>query len=261
MSNQTVNPKNTNNSKVGEKVFSSDDELESGGFTERLAYLISESKNITALAKSSNMSLSGLQRLAAGGMPTLPRLISIARAGKVSVEWLATGEGEMYRDSSKTSRLKPHREITDTLGCSVDLDEFYFIPRYDLNASAGHGAMVDNESHRETMAFRKSWVDNTLQVNPKGLAVLGVKGDSMDPEINNKDVVLINTYDNSLRDGIYVLRFDNDLIVKRIQKLLAGTIEIISANPVYKTMTLHTSSLPEDFGVIGRVLWFGRTMP
>lgn len=151
--------------------------------------------------------------------------------------------------------------IIDTLGYPVDLDEFYFVPRYNIKASAGHGAAIGNEAPMHQMAFRKYWVDIILQVAVKGLAVIGVKGDSMFPVINDKDVLLININDTSLRDGIYVIRLNDDLIVKRIQVMIGGIINVISSNPAYNPFELNLNNLPSDFAIIGRVVWFGRTVP
>ena len=233
----------------------------SGTFAERLASAINAGPDrARKFANRAGIPYSTIHNYLINiSIPTLDNLVKLAEATDTDVRWLATGKGAMKEGFE--SRLKQEMGALDTLGRAVNLNEFYFVPRYGLNASAGHGSVVDNEAPAQSMAFRKSWIDNTLQINPKGLAVLGVKGDSMEPVINDRDVLLINTYDNSLRDGIYVLRSDNDLIVKRIQKLLTGTIEIISANPAYKTMTLNINSLPDDFSVIGRVLWFGRTIP
>ena len=234
------------------------DSDQKGTFAERLQLLIGSESGRKFAAKA-DIVYSTLHNYLTGlNVPTMENLIKIANATNVDLNWLVTSKGS----NNQAHRLKDSQEvIKDTLGHLVDLAEFYFVPKYSVKASAGHGAVVENEEPMHQVAFRRRWVDNTLCINPKGLAVLEVKGDSMEPEINNKDILLINTYDNSLRDGIYVLRSDGDLIVKRIQKHLTGAIEIISANPVYKTMTLNIKSLPDDFAVIGRVVWFGRTLP
>lgn len=160
-----------------------------------------------------------------------------------------------------SSRLKQREDVLDVLGNAVVIEDFYFVPRYNIKASAGDGAAIGDETPMHQMSFRKYWVDNILHVNPKGLVVIGVKGDSMSPEINAKDALLVNTYDNSPHDGIYVLRLHNDLIVKRIQMLFNSNIRIVSANPLYDSVELNINDLPSDFAIIGRVVWFGRTMP
>ena len=236
---------------------------DNGTFMSRLAAAINAGPDKgRKFAARANISYSTLHNYLIGlNVPTMENLIKITTATNADLTWLVTGEGEMYRNKASISQIKPNAELTDTLGYSVDLDEFYFIPRYNIKASAGHGAVVDNEAPMHQMAFRRFWVDNILHLNPKGLAVIGVRGDSMTPVINDKDVILINTLDTSLKDGLYVLRFDNDLIVKRVQKLLNGIVEIASANPDYKTIEINVSKIPDNFAIIGRVVWFGRSVP
>ncbi|MDM1546154.1 helix-turn-helix transcriptional regulator [Ignatzschineria indica] len=110
------------------------------------------------------------------------------------------------------------------------------------------------------MAFRKYWIDNILGICAKALIVIGVKGDSMEGEINNGDIILINKEDNALLNGIYVIRIEGDLIVKRIQRLPGGIIKVISANSAYESFEIDTNNPPLDFEAIGRVVWHGRNV-
>ncbi len=50
------------------------------------------------------MSLSGLRRYLAGGEPTLSKLLELAHAANVSLDWLATGQGEMRARSPDAER-------------------------------------------------------------------------------------------------------------------------------------------------------------
>lgn len=50
---------------------------------------------------------------------------------------------------------QPVSTKADTLGNPVDLDEFVFISRYEVYASAGHGYGVDSETPLFPLAFRK----------------------------------------------------------------------------------------------------------
>ena len=110
------------------------------------------------------------------------------------------------------------------------------------------------------MAFRKYWIDNILGICAKSLIVIGVKGDSMEGEINNGDIILINKEDNALLNGIYVIRIEGDLIVKRIQRLPGGIIKVISANSAYESFEIDTNNPSLDFEAIGRVAWHGRNV-
>lgn len=184
----------------------------------------------------------------------------------VHLDWLLLGLGEMLKanwsplgtDSSQPSAKTGSCECHDTLGNPVDLEEFVFIPRYNLKAAAGHGAAVAGEAPMFSMSFRRYWIENYLRVDPKDLSVLSVKGDSMEGVLNNKDVILVNHADTAPTSGLYVLRMDGDLIVKRVQKLPGSKLKILSANEVYEPFVIDMISPEADFAVIGRVVWFGR---
>ena len=80
----------------------------------------------------------------------------------------------------------------------------------------------------------------------------------MAPTLGAGDDILVDLADGSerLRDGIYVLRVDAALLVKRLAvHPVGGRVTVQSDNPAY-------GDLP-DFGLdeiqcIGRVIWSGR---
>ncbi len=183
-------------------------------------------------------------------LPNAWNLRNISRAYKIDIE-------SLYSDSE----LHTATTIEDEQGHIIDLEEFVFIPRYNVTAAAGDGSAISAENIMHHMAFRKYWVDNVIGAAVKDLVVIGVAGDSMEGEINNGDAILINTADKKLNNGIYVVRINGDLIVKRIQKLVGGVIRIISANPAYDSFDINLDNLPTDFEAIGRVVWHGRNVP
>ncbi len=195
--------------------------------------------------------------------PSASFIVSFANKTGASLVWLLEGTGPaMKADTSACLEMEGSGTsscaCTDTLGNPVDLSEFVFIPRYNLKAAAGHGAAVAGESPMFSMSFRRYWVENYLRIDPKDLSVLSVKGDSMEGVLNNKDVILVNHADTAPTSGLYVLRLDNDLIVKRVQKLPGSKLKILSANEVYEPFVIDMNSPEVDFAVIGRVVWFGR---
>lgn len=235
---------------------------ECSGFHDRMRRILSEHSSEAAFAKSAGLSQSGFNRMMRQeGFPTLPVLVAIANASGYSIQWIATGDGPERNGGISPS----HRDAslvpcacTDTLGNPVDLEEFVFIPRYNLKAAAGHGAAVAGEKPMFSMSFRRYWIDNYLRIDPKDLSVLSVKGDSMEGVLNDRDVILVNHADTSPASGLYVLRVEGDLIVKRVQKLPGGKLKVLSANQAYEPFEVDPASPVGDFAVIGRVVWFGR---
>lgn len=132
------------------------------------------------------------------------------------------------------------------------IDEFAKIPVYDVEASAGHGSFFNNENILYHMAYRKEWLKNRGLTTSK-LGVIIVNGDSMQPTLNDRESILINFAETTPKDGhIYVVRSDDVLWVKRVQRLPNNKILLISDNPFYPAMTLNLEQ--DNLQVIGKVV-------
>lgn len=152
----------------------------------------------------------------------------------------------------KTHQGEPLAKLHPTL------NDFVLVPRYDVRGSAGHGSIVHSEQIVDCLAFRADWVRHTLGVTEKDLVLISVKGDSMEPTINNGDLILVNIREDRIEDdAIYVLQRDGALIVKRIQRKMDDSVIIKSDNPLYAQEELD-SSKAESLRVLGRVVWFMR---
>lgn len=127
---------------------------------------------------------------------------------------------------------------------------------YDVEASAGHGAVVDSEQVLCNMAFGAAFLRRMTDAKPSDLAIIRVKGHSMEPTLIDDDHVLVDrTKTNLSYDGLFVLRFDDALHVKRVgRSARRGNVMVISDHPSYRDLDMPK----EDLDVIGRVLWVGR---
>ncbi|WP_154948860.1 LexA family transcriptional regulator [Klebsiella grimontii] len=238
---------------------SKENQLGCEGFHSRLRTLLDKFRSVNAFATAAGISPSGLNRLLDGGYPTLPILVALAKAGDVSVEWLSTG-GEQVSASLPTKMDSTSMTVTDVKGNEVDLDEFVFVPRYNIAAAAGFGAWNDDETPMFTVSFRRYWVTNHLKADPSKLSVISVYGDSMEGVLNDKDIILINHDDREPREGIYVLRIDGQLIVKRVQRLPGSILRVTSTNPAYEPFSVDMNNVLGDFAVVGKVVWYGRVV-
>jgi putative repressor protein len=108
------------------------------------------------------------------------------------------------------------------------------------------------------MAFRRYWIENYVTRDTKNLSVISVKGDSMEGVLNDGDTILINRSETTPRDGLYVLRINENLLVKRLQVIPGGIVNVISANEAYPAFEIDLNKMTEDVAIIGRVEWFGR---
>ena len=131
------------------------------------------------------------------------------------------------------------------------------VPKLAIGASAGAGASIDGEPVEGEVAFDPKWLRD-LGADPRALSIIRVEGDSMAPTLNDGDDILVDGGDAAarLRDGIYVLRMDDVLMVKRVARAPGpGRIAVISDNGHYRSW----DDLPMTaVQLVGRVVWTGR---
>ena len=230
-------------------------------FKDRLLQLFPD-YSIAKIAESIEMSHMGLTKVFRNNtIPKADTLLNIHNKTGCDFKWLITGEGQPF-PTENTVVSNSHSDtpiIEDTLGNKVDLDDFVFLPRYDVYASAGHGYGVDGEENLYPLAFRRDWLLYHIGGQFDKLSVIVVKGDSMEGVLNDADTILVNHADTTPRDGIYVLRIDNEIYVKRINHQ-PGKLIVSSANKEYSSfeINLHDDSI--NFAVIGKVVWLGRAL-
>lgn len=225
-------------------------------FKDRLTFLWKDEARQAKIAADIDMTIAGFSRIwNEGGLPKSETLKKIKQLKGCSIDWLLTGEGSPFPDSEA-----PKATATDTLGNPVDIDEFVFVPRYDIQAAAGHGQLVGDEQPMFAMAFRRYWIENYVTRDIKNLSVISVKGDSMEGVLNDGDTILINHGQTTPRDGLYVLRLNENLLVKRLQLIPGGIVNVISANEAYPTFEIDLKNPTDDVAIIGRVEWFGRSI-
>ena len=126
----------------------------------------------------------------------------------------------------------------------------------DVAASAGPGGEAIDEAPQGWFAFEPRFL-RRLTASPDALSAVRVQGDSMEPTLNAGDDILVDTADatDRLRDGIYVLRIDDALNVKRLAVGPGGRLSIVSDNPRYPVIERKRG---DRIDVVGRVVWAGR---
>ena len=226
-------------------------------FKERLIFLWQHEAKQAKIAADIGMTIAGFSRIwNEEGLPKAETLKKIKQLKGCSIDWLLTGEGEPFPAAMASAAAT----VCDTLGNPVNIDEFVFIPHYGVQAAVGQGYLVEEETPRFSVAFRRYWIENYITRDIQKLSVISVRGDSMAGVLNDGDTILINHSHTVPRDGLYVLRINNNLLVKRLQLMPAGMINVISANEAYPTFEINLNNMTDDVAIIGRVEWFGRTI-
>lgn len=258
--------------------------------------------NVSELARQAGIAPPSAQRWIDGESdPKMSNLLRLANATNVNLLWLATGQGPMFAsganrlkepqasynvsEQDEGRRLLQQRlaETKNTLnnirkaergestgeGCAfdvqgrpVDIDEFVFIPLYDVALSAGHGAWADDIPPKSTLAFRRDWLEAFVTTDFNNLSVVMVKGDSMAGVLNDKDAILVDHSRTEASDGLYALRIGNEIFVKRVQRLPHALL-VTSENPQYKPFEVplqNGDSSDSSVSIIGKVVWLGRAL-
>lgn len=131
------------------------------------------------------------------------------------------------------------------------------VPRLALGASAGSGSLDEDERAAGTVGFDPVWLRH-LGVRPEMLSIIKVDGESMAPTLSDGDDIMVDRGDSAdrLRDGIYVLRLDGVLMVKRVAVgPRRGGFSVLSDNPHYPGWPDVDPAL---VAIVGRVIWVGR---
>ncbi len=168
--------------------------------------------------------------------------------------------GEMPRISPALAQFAGEPQTPHKKPPLAAPDGFVLVPRYDVAASMGAGAVIHSEQIVDHLAFRAEWVRNELGANPKHLVLISATGDSMEPTLHSSDLLLIDRSVQGVKhDAIYAFAVNGELRVKRIQRLFDGTLIIKSDNSHYVSETLSQEAAGA-LNIIGRVVWFGRRM-
>ena len=132
------------------------------------------------------------------------------------------------------------------------------VKRHPVTVSAGPGAVVGEELGKPYIAFDERWLKTLTSTPAANLSIVRVEGDSMSPTLNAGDEILVDLVDcaDRLRDGIYVIRVDDSLVVKRLALSPMGRrVTVQSDNPAYPDWP---DCGIDEINCIGRVIWASR---
>jgi phage repressor protein C with HTH and peptisase S24 domain len=193
-----------------------------------------------------------LQRYIGGADVPLSVLTMLSAGSGLPIEWLVSGKPAAPATIGDEPPMAPPGFIP------VD-QKFSFIPRLEVRASAGGGAVTVHEQAIDLVAFRSDWL-RRLGINPRHARTLFASGDSMEPTIGDGDLLLVDeSIDRVVDHGIYVVVYQEMVLVKRVQLRLDGTLVMMSDNRQYKEELVPPGDML-DVRIAGRVRWYGRTI-
>ena len=190
---------------------------------------------------------------------------------EINVAWLVSEKGPMNKQEVPQGVVTPaeawfwgeeiakgvekkQRGDTAPVQAPGPGEDFVQVPRFEIAASAGGGAVVHSEQIVDNMAFRPEWLKTSLGMSPGNAAVISVVGDSMEPYLADGDLILIDTGINRIEnDSVYVLQTGGSLLVKRVQRKFDGTVIVKSDNESYEPEVFRGDSV-EYLKVVGRMV-------
>ena len=134
--------------------------------------------NQQTLATKIGVSLTTIQNYEGGQLPKGSHAIRLAQALSISLDFLFLG---------KSSSTLPNQPSEFQL---LFDEEIVMIPMVEAVLSAGGGSFETNGNYEKGYAFRRDFIRR--KGNPNSMVLMRVSGDSMEPEIRDGDVVLLD---------------------------------------------------------------------
>lgn len=126
------------------------------------------------------------------------------------------------------------------------------VPRLDVGASAGPGALPQTEGAFDAFRFSRRWLSEQ-GLDGAQLSAITVEGDSMEPLLRDGDEILVDRAPRPFRDGVHVVRLGDTIMVKRVASTGAGRLALLSQNLAYPPVEVSA----DEVEIIGRVVWKG----
>ena len=200
------------------------------------------------LAVATGIPFGTLQKIIQGKTdPQLSWLRALSEVMNVGLDYLLDGRGAESGDGETQ------------LSTVDDLPDLVRVPYYEIEASAGPGALATDAEPKHAITFRADWVQRRAR-NGHGLQAIRVNGDSMEPTLRSGDMIVIDTERTKESEGLFVLNYDGELLVKRLQRLSPTRLVIASDNPLAGSSEIDLRDESQHPRIIGRVIWLGRDL-
>lgn len=208
----------------------------------RLRKRAAEFGNYEAVARASGVPIGTLQKMMRGATePKFSMIIDIASAIGVSVDYLITGIGEESGDWETNMPQIPRGHLR--------------VPIFDGKISAGSGQSVFDGEPIDYMDFPTEYLKRLG--NPTEMHAVAVGGDSMEPELRNGDIIVVDYSQRTPREAIFAFNVEQLALVKRLRFKADGVAELVSSNPRYPPFDV---SLSDENLIVGKVVWAGKAL-
>lgn len=142
--------------------------------------------------------------------------LKLADAAGVTLDWVATGY-------DRRPNLPPP--------AGMARGSFKIVHLYQPSTDGQLIEIADTSA--EVVAFREEWLQK-IGVRPENAALVRAEDDAMTPVIEMGDILLVDRGARSISGGgIYVFLRGGSVIVRRVQVMMDGAVQLIPDNPSY----------------------------
>ncbi|MDR6128063.1 S24 family peptidase [Sphingomonas sp. SORGH_AS_0438] len=198
----------------------------------------------TQLARTVGISQQAIGKLISGGSSTSRFLPQIARELTTTVDYLV---GIVDDPTEQAVRPGNDDDVIERFDL-VSIDEI------DQEFGLG-GAFTGAHVAVRMQYFPRAWVESITSSPPSMLTMARGRGDSMDPTIRDRDMVIIDRSRRKLdeQDAIWALAVGEMGMIKRL-RLRGSTVVIQSDNDRVSDEEVHV----DEVHLVGRVVFIGR---
>jgi len=192
------------------------------------------------------------------GVPVAALFLEVEHVTPLSNGGTATPDNLIVVQSNENTRKnlleRMQGNFRGVYAADQDDPNFVQIPMVQLRLQAGVTGFQTEPDRRDggMIGMRRNWVERNGYDSSKLIAVQ-VKGESMEPGLYDRDVVVINTADTRPVDGVvYAINYEGEAVIKRMSRD-AGMWWLTSDNPDQRKY--HRKSVAgNECIIIGRVV-------
>ncbi|WP_076589672.1 helix-turn-helix domain-containing protein [Vibrio ostreicida] len=152
---------------------------------------------------------------------------------------------DIAQETSNVSKVMPMTEVKDWCELLV----------FDVHAAAGAGSLVHSEYQIDQLIIPTSLLAE-FGLSQANASIIYVDGNSMEPTLSHKDRLLVDTRElqHPVTDGVYVIRIDDAVYVKRLKwNIPKGIYNVVSDNPAHESFEINHKN-GRNFKIIGKAI-------
>jgi phage repressor protein C with HTH and peptisase S24 domain len=190
------------------------------------------------LAEETNLPRSTIGDYIRVGIAKADSAVVIADALGCTVDWLLTGRGSSTPAVNRGA-VAP-----------IDRADVVDVPVLTAAASAGPGSFLGEAvEERGSVPLPAQWLRR--YGTPSKLRLVEVVGGSMTPPLEDGDWILVNLDRTELREGIAVVRYNDTMLIKRLQPQGRSRLVLTSSAEGYEPIPVDLATEGDNFGIIG----------